>query len=429
MARQTSAERDLIDTPRAWLAAVGVAVANGIAFGTAYTFGTFFDTMANEFGADRGPTAVIFALTLLGFFGFGVIAGPRADSDGPHVLLFAGGALFVGGLLYTSLVEELWVGYLTYAIGVGIGSGCFVAPLTGVAGLLFERRRAAALGVVATGNGLGTLILIPLSEWLISSYGWRVAYRWLAVIGLVGFLFAAATIVRPPRRAAGPSTATGSFSTMIADQTFRRLFGSATFMSIALFSAFAFIVPFATDNGVSSATAARVFSVIGLSSIVGRLALTNLSSRLGALRLYQIMLVLQPVAYAVWYFASGSVALLVVFALILGTTYGGFVAISPEVALTLFGGANVGRLMGLLFLAFGIGGLVGPPITGWLADTQGQDAVILTVIAAVVVAIAIGSLLGRPVTSITIGEASSGVAQDVAPVDLPILEPDPSVAQ
>lgn len=399
----SSAQHDeVIDSRRAWLAAIGVAVANGIAFGTAYTFGTFFDAMATEFDADRGSTAFIFALTLLGFFGFGVIAGPRADRDGPHILLLSGGTLFVVGLIYTSFVEELWVGYLTYAIGVGIGSGCFVAPLTGAAGLLFNKQRAAALGVVATGNGLGTLILIPLSEWLISNYGWRSAYRWLALIGLIGFIFAALTILRPPPRpapAGGASNATGSFGSLVANPTFRRLFGSATFMSIALFSSFAFIVPFATDNGLSSATAARVFSVIGLSSIVGRLALTSMSGRLGAVRLYQLMLGLQPVAYVIWYFAVGSVPLLIVFALVLGTTYGGFVAISPEVALTLFGGANVGRLMGLLFLAFGLGGLIGPPIAGWLADTQGQRAVIIGVLAAVAVALAIGSLLGRPLDS------------------------------
>lgn len=392
-----NANAPLVDSPRAWVAAIGISVANGIAFGTAYTFGTFFDEMATEFNADRGSTAFIFALTLLGFFGFGVVTGPRADRDGPHVLLLSGGALFVGGLVYTSLVEELWVGYLTYAIGVGVGGGCFVAPLTGVAGLLFDKKRAAALGVVATGNGLGTLILIPLAEWLISNYGWRVAYRWLAVIGLVGFVFAAFTIIRPPPRPAPPAGATtGSFRTLAVNPTFRRLFGSATFMSIALFSSFAFIVPFATDNGLSSAAAARVFSIIGLSSIVGRLALTSLSGRIGAVRLYQLMLLLQPIAYVTWYFAAGSIPLLTVFALVLGTTYGGFVAMSPEVALTLFGGANVGRLMGLLFLAFGLGGLIGPPVAGWLSDTQGQSAVIIGITTSVLIAIAIGAFLGRP---------------------------------
>ncbi len=379
----------VIDSGRAWVAVVGVALANGIAFGTAYTFGTFFDAMADEFGASRGSTAIIFALTLLLFFGFGLVAGPLSDRHGPLPLLLAGGVLFVVGLMLTSIVNQLWLGYLTYSIGVGLGGGCFVAPLTGVGGSLFTKRRAAALGVIATGNGLGTLTLIPLSQNLIETYGWRVAYRWLAIIGLVGFVLAAFAIVRPPARpdSVGEPSATVSTSDIVADPVFRSLFGSAMFVSISLFSAFAFIIPFATDNGVTSERAAQIFSLVGLSSIVGRLGLTGLSGRLGPVRLYRLMMLLQPVAYAIWLVAGGREGVLVLFALVLGTTYGGFVAISPEVAIHLFGVANVGRLMGLLFLSFGVGGLIGPPAAGWLAEASGQRPVIIAVIVIVGVAL------------------------------------------
>ncbi len=387
------ASESVVDSSRAWLAVVGIALANGIAFGTAYTFGTFFDAMAEEFDANRGSTAVIFALTLLLFFGFGLVSGPLYDRHGPLPLLLAGGGLFVAGLLLTSIVNQLWLGYITYSLGVGLGSGCFVAPLTGAGGALFTKRRAAALGVIAAGNGLGTLVLIPLSQRLIDDYGWRVAYRWLAIIGLVGFVIAAFAIVRPPARSTGGSqpATTDSTGELVADPVFRSLFGSATFMSIGLFSAFAFIIPFATDNGISSGRAAQIFSLIGLSSIVGRLGLTGLAGKLGPINLYRLMLVFQPVAYAIWFLAEGNEALLVLFALVLGTTYGGFVAIAPEVTITLFGTANVGRLIGLLFLSFGMGGLIGPPAAGWLADASGQRPVIVAVVVMVVIGLVISA--------------------------------------
>ena len=63
------------DSSGAWIAAGAVALVNGMAFGTAYTFGTFFDSMADEFGAERGATALLFGITLLFFFGFGVVSG------------------------------------------------------------------------------------------------------------------------------------------------------------------------------------------------------------------------------------------------------------------------------------------------------------------------------------------------------------------
>jgi len=386
----------VVDSSRAWLVAVGVAVGNGVAFGTAYTFGIFFDSMATEFDASRGSTALIFGITLLLFFGFGVVSGPLSDRVGPLPLLAVGGALFVGGLFLTSLVDRVWLGYLTYGLGVGLGSGFFVAPLTAAAGGMFVKRRAAALGLVAAGNGLGAMLLIPFAEWMIAEYGWRPAYRVLALVAAIGFLFALVTVLRPPPRPA--AVGGGDAAPLSANPVFRSLFLSALFMSLGLFTAFAFIVTFATDNGVNERTAAFIFALVGLSSIVGRIGLSFLAGRIGPVRIYQLMLLFQPIAHGIWFFAGGSVALLVAFALVLGTTYGGFVAITPEVGITLFGAENMGRMMGQLFLSFGIGGLIGPPIAGLLADNTGQRTVIAIVIAMVLVAVALsfGMKAGSP---------------------------------
>ena len=80
--------------------------------------------------------------------------------------------------------------------------------------------------------------------------------------------------------------------------------------------------------------------------------------------------------------------MLVVFALTLGIGYGGFVAIGPEMIISRFGFDDLGARMGVNFLAFGIGGLVGPPAAGYVADaTHGQVVPII-----VVVALVLGSL-------------------------------------
>lgn len=385
---------DVVDSGRAWIGACGVALANGIAFGTVYTFSTFFTAMSADFESSSQSTALIFALTLLLFFGFGVVSGPLSDRVGPAPMLAVGGLIFVAGLVMTSVAGSVQVGYLT-AILVGLGAGCFVAPLTGAAGALFQRRRAAALGLVAAGNGVGTMVLIPVAEALIDAQGWRSALRGLSVIASVGFGLAMWMVVRPPRR---PAVASGPQSTrdLVSEQRFVWLFAGMTLMSVALFSAFAFVVPFAEAKGVSSRTAALLFSLVGLASIFGRLALTGLANSLGALRLMQLTMALQPIAYGLWLFADGSTTMLAAFALVLGVTYGGFVAISPEVAIVLFGLENVGRLMGLLFLAFGIGGLIGPPTAGWLSDRSGQSAVIVGLMVVTVAALGVIAMVRAP---------------------------------
>ncbi len=387
-----------LDSRRAWVAAVAVALANGTAFGTAYTFGTFFDSMATEFGANRGSTAIIFGITLLFFFGFGVISGPLSDRVGAHRLLALGGTIFVVGLLATSRVHNLYLGYLTYGTGVGLGSGLFTAPLTATVGRLFVRRRTVALGVVAAGNGCGTLLLVPLSQRLIRDHGWRTAYVTLAVIGAVVFTLAVPAVRVP--MVAGQTAAASVIDRLLAslsllrDRFFATMFGATTLMSVGLFIAFGFIVTFAKDQGVASDRASQLMSIVGLASIGGRLLLTAVSGRLGAVRMFQLALGIQPFAYVVWLLAGGDYRLLLVFVVTLGASYGGFVAIGPEVLIARYGTDGLGTRLGVNFLSYGVGGLIGPPLAGWVADaTNGRVVPICLVIVLVTIAFGLSTRL------------------------------------
>src|SRR5436309_10583490 len=52
----------------------------------------------------------------------------------------------------------------------------------------FSSNRASAIGFVYAGTGLGIMLLAPLSEWLISSYGWARAFEIYAAIVFIGLL-------------------------------------------------------------------------------------------------------------------------------------------------------------------------------------------------------------------------------------------------
>jgi MFS family permease len=400
-----------LDSRRAWSVAVAGAVATGLMFGTVYTFGAFFDAMADDLSAGRGSTALVFGLTLLLFFGLGVVSGPIADRVGPRRLVVGGAALVALGLALTSRVDEVGEGYLTYSLGVGVGGGLIVTPMYAIAGGWFVRRRALALGVVATGNGLGTLVLVPLAERLIDAHGWRTAYLALAAIDLPCLVAAGLVVARPPIPPAPPAIA--RMREVGATRAFRVLFATGLLFSVSLFIAFAFVVDFATDEGVSASRAALLVGLIGGASVVGRLGLTGLSGRFPAVRLLQACLAAQPVAFAVWLVAGSSYPRLVVFAVLLGVAYGGFVALGPEAAAVLFGVAGLGGVMGLMFLSAGIGGLVGPPLAGWLADAADGRFVPIAVTLAVSAAAFVLSLFipaGGPGPAGTPGAAGAELA-------------------
>ncbi len=393
-----------LDSPQAWRVAAGAAIASGTGFGTAYTFGPFADAMAEDFGSGRGPTALVFGITLLLFFGLGIVSGPLADRVGARRLVVGGGTLVAAGLALTSEVGSIYLGYLTIGVGVGVGGGMIATPMYSTAGGWFERRRALAMGLVASGNGLGTLVLVPVAESLIDSEGWRGAYLRLAVIDVVLFGIAALLIARPPGLEA-PPPAISHMRRIAGLGPFRVLFVTGLLFSLSLFIAFAFVVDFATDDGISSERAALLVGIIGASSIVGRLGITALTNRVPAVRLLQGCLAAQPVAFVLWLASSGSYPVLVAFAVTMGVAYGGFVALGPEVAAVLFGVVGLGGTVGLMFLGAGLGGLLGPTTAGFLADaSDGQVVPIAFALTASVLTVTLSLRLPtRPVDGVAAG--------------------------
>lgn len=355
----------IIDSGRAWVSALAVSAINGIGFGIAYTFGTFFESMANEFGADKSSTALIFGVTLFFFFGFGVVSGPLADRFGPQPLVVIGALIMVIGLLVTSQAQSLVVGIASYGIGVGIGGGLLLTPAMSSIGPIFDRKRPGAFSLVAVGAGIGVLVLVPLSEWMIAQRDWRDAYVLLAAIAAFGLGLAALAIYSKPGKRGVVSPSVGSLFKLPG---FAMLFLVSWLMSIPLFIAFAFIQTFAVEDGVSVSNAALLVSLVGLASIVGRIGLTALVRRVGAIRVLRGALVIHAAAYVLWYFAEGDLNRLMVFAMLFGASYGGYVAVAPEALVTLSGLAGLGKSMGMLLLAFGLGGLIGPPLAGRLAE-------------------------------------------------------------
>lgn len=109
----------------------------------------------------------------------------------------------------------------------------------------------------------------------------------------------------------------------------------------------------------------RLIGYIGASSVVGRLGLDALAPRFGLMRMYQASYLILLISFGVW-LAADSYTALVVFALLLGVSYGGIAAMSPAVAASTFGIEGLDELLGILFPGLGAACLVGPPsLASW----------------------------------------------------------------
>ncbi len=397
--RSSSASAHL-DSATGWLVVGSTFLATFTVFGVAYSFGSFFLPMAEEFGASRSFTALVFSITTFVYFALGVVTGRISDRIGPRPVLIFGAVCLVLGLLATSQVESLWLGYFTYGLGVGIGVACAYVPMVATVGLWFERRRSAALGAAVAGIGVGTLVVVPLVEALIERQGWRATYVTMA-IGSAVLLGLASVGARRPATSVGAAPRL-ALRQVVESRDFLLLYGSALLAALTLFLPFVFLDDYLIDRDIDG-SAALLVGLIGLSSVIGRLGLGALAARFDPIRLYQLSFLVMAASPLLWLAIGSTYQGLVVFALVLGLGYGGFIALAPAVAAQLFGPVGLGGVLGALYTAAGFGGLIGPPSAGLLIDQVGYPTTLATAGAAAL----LGFLVLLPVNKVT-SESASG---------------------
>ncbi|MDQ3468873.1 MAG: MFS transporter [Actinomycetota bacterium] len=384
---RTSASPPAVDSGRGWIVVGAAFLSTFTVFGIAYSFGAFFDSMAEDLGSGKGATALMFSITTCWYFVLGIVAGRAADRFGPRPVLVVGAVALGVGLLTTSRVESIWVGYVTYGALVGTAVACAYVPMVATVGGWFVTRRTAALGVAVAGIGTGTLVVVPLSERLIAAYGWRTAYVVLGVGGTLLLFVASLAASRPPIDTTQEAVPLGR---IVRQRGFVVMYAATVLGSLALFLPFVFIADYAEDRGASPAGAAALVGIIGAASVVGRLGLGALGARFGPARLTQFSFITLTASFVLWLVAGSSYPLLVAFATVMGIGYGGFIALAPAVMATLFGTVGLGAILGALYTAAGIGGLFGPPIAGALID---RTSYATTIVAAMVVFAAASAVL------------------------------------
>ena len=363
-----------LDSARGWLVTAAAVASTFATFGVAYSFGAFFDAMSEEFDVGSGQTAFFFSLTISLSFVLGLFTGRWADRVGPRPVLLAAAASLVGGLLATAAVQSIWLGYLTYGVGVGFAVACGYVPMVSVVGSWFVRRRAAALGVAVAGIGLGTLVGSPVAAALIDATSWRTTYVIFGISGGVLLLAAAAVAERGP--AAQATDKPRSLRELLRLRDFAILYVSSLFASFGLFVPFVFLADYAEGEGIGSVPAATLVGIIGGSSVIGRLGLGSLADRLDLNKLYLGSFIVMAASHFVWLGAGDRYWQLVVYAAVLGLGYGGFIALSPAVAAQRFGLTGLGGVLGTLYTAAAVGSLGGPPLAGVLIDGPGYSTAI-----------------------------------------------------
>lgn len=394
-----------------WVVVAAVFAITFVGFGSAYTFSAFVESLQHNFGASRGAVSLVFSLAGFLYFGLGILSGPLADRWGARRLAIVGMLLVGAGLMLAGRARTITEVYAAYGLGIGLGVGCAYVPAVGAVQRWFARRRGFASGIAVSGIGVGTLAMPPLASWLIGTLGWRDAYLVLGLLAvLVGAGMSCFLLSDPRDRGTGPdgdpleslpessdgTTARPSASAAEAVRTrqFAGLYAACLLSAFGVFVPFVHLVPYAIDHRIGQGSAVLLLGAIGVGSTAGRFFLGGLADRMGRQPFLVVMYVGMAVSLAIWIAATAFWGL-VVFALLFGLFYGGWVAILPAVVMDCFGGRNVSAIIGILYTSVAIGTLIGPSAAGFAFDVRGSytlpiaASVIANVAAAAIAAFAL----------------------------------------
>ena len=345
------------------------------------TYGVFFSSLQDQFKANRATISAAISLEFFLEGQYAIVHGRLTDRYGPRVVML-GAALILGlGFFLMSRLTSLWQLFVVLPLFIGIGNSTGNVSLLSTTTRWFVRRRGLMNSLVKVGTGLGMFIMPLVASWLIASYGWREAYVWLSLIGLVGILALTPWLKRDPGKIGlqpyGNLNASGGMSESLPQLSPREVLRTRQFWVVCVCYFIAWyitqsiiiqIVAYASDNGISSTQAASIASIVGAISIPGRVVLGSLGDRLKNRRALMVCFAVLTVSLAIIQSTGGKLWGLYLFAAIYGFAHGGFFAIISPLIAELFGtkshGANYGMIM-----SFGMGGgAIGPIVTGRIFD-------------------------------------------------------------
>ena len=365
-----------------------------------YTFSLFLNPLHGAFGWQREAISGTFALAAITVALVSPGIGVLLDRFAPRRVILPSIVIFAVALASLStLGPNIKRFYLTYFVLGLVANGTAQFAYTRTILTWFQKRRGFAIALILTGSGVGSILIPPITQWVIDHHGWREAYLTLGGIALLG-LPLAALIVRNR-----PASMERKDESMLSGMTVGGALRSSPFWILAfiiMLSAFSEnglvtnLAAILTEHGITAQAAAIALSVRGGAGIVGRLGTGFLIDRISAQRIQTFILLLSAAGTFILAFAGTSPVALIGAAL-LGIGLGSEADVAPYLLARYFGRKHFSVLYGLTWTAYAIGGATGPMVVGHLYDRASsyQPRIIVGLACTSLVAALISLLLRR----------------------------------
>lgn len=345
--------------------------------------GLFMQPLEEEFGWSRtllssGPSVATIMTALLGPF-FGMLV----DRFGTRRLVLPGLVLTIGSISLFSLANGSEIQWLAFwfvfgVVSVSIKSTPWTTAIVGV----FKQSRGLALAWTLGGTAVAQATVPPLGNYLISEFGWRAAFVWLALgwggVTLVLCVLFFYDMHDKADRHAGKSEDTAplalsglTIGEAARDSAIRRI-AVSNFVVMFLTTGLAVhLFPILTEAGVRRSTAAWLMGLSGLAGIVGKLITGWLLDRFRPNLIGGLTLGAATIAFVLLMKWAHVPALVIVALMVNGYAAGTKTQITGFVTAGYAGMKNFGAIYGLMSSLMALASGLGPLMAGLFYDYGG----------------------------------------------------------
>jgi OFA family oxalate/formate antiporter-like MFS transporter len=394
-----------------WLIVIG-AVLIQLCLGAIYAWSVFCKPLQQPIGygglgLTPSQATLPFSLVLV-FFAIATIIGGRwQDKAGPRLVATVGGIILGTGMLIAAFLRCFTWLTIGYGVLSGIGIGfTYVCPVaTGIK--WFPDKRGLITGLSVAGFGAGALIVAPVARALIEGMG---VFSTLAILG-IAFLVVitlSAQILRNPPSEWKPEGWIPPEKTQMMGRDFGpgEMLSSLSFYLVWImyfFGCIAGLMIIAQTSpigqelvGLTPKVAALAVGTLAIFNALGRIFWGRLSDALGRKRTLFLMLVINGVAILLYNVIEVFPLYYWIGIYIVGLCFGGYLAIFPAITADFYGTKNIGINYGLVFTAYGVGGLLGTLFAPRVLEITKSYSMAFTVTGILCLLGAVIAIISRP---------------------------------
>ncbi len=359
-----------------------------LALGVLYAWSVFGKQLTEAvekggFGWTKTEAALPYTIAIACFALMMVPAGRLQDRIGPKFVATAGAVLTAAGLIVTGFAtqDNIMPALVGFGVMAGTGFGLGYAAATPAAIKWFPpEKKGLITGIVVSGFGLAPVYIAPLSKHLLASYGISNSFKILGIAFAFVTIFVAQFITNPtlPKVAGGnkaPSILTRSdfsWDEMLKSSSFYLLwleYACAATAGLMIIGHLAKIVAIQSGNTIKIGF--LFVALLAIFNALGRLMAGVVSDRIG--RIKTIFLVCITQAVVMFFFSNFSTIIqFTIGSAVVGFSYGACLSLFPSTTADYWGTKNLGLNYGIMFTAWGVGGVFGPLLAGKIADMNGN---------------------------------------------------------